>query len=104
MKTRIKELRTARGLSLSQVGDYVGVNKATVKRWEDGDSKTIKMDYLVLLANLFLVTPEYLMMLNDEPGAVKPHTLEAAAEDLTPEEIASVLDYIAYIKNRRRVR
>lgn len=104
MKTRIKELRTAKGLTLRQVGEYIGVNRSTVKRWEDGDSVTIKMEYLVLLSNLFLVSPEYLMRLSDEPGAVKPHMVEAATEDLTPEEIASVLDYIAYIKNRRKVR
>ena len=104
MKTRIKELRLARDLSLSQVGDYIGVNKTTVKRWEDGGSKAIKMEKLMLLANLFHVTPEYLLMLSDEPGSLRPSTIEAAAEDLTPEEVAEVIDFIAYLKNRRKVR
>ena len=57
MFNRLKELRAEKGLSLQQVGDYMGVNRSTVKRWEDGEIKALSMEKLVMLANLFNASP-----------------------------------------------
>ena len=102
MFNRLKELRAEKGLSLQQVVDYMGVNKSTVKRWEDGEIKALSLEKLVMLANLFNASPEYILGLSEEKGTVRPHTISAAAEDLTPEEVEQVIDFISYLKNRRR--
>ena len=102
MVTRLKELRTQRGWSLQKVADYIGVNRSTIKRWEDGDNKALGMDTIVMLANLYLVSPEYILCLTDEPLQLRPQNILTAAEDLTPEEVEQVIDFISYLKNRRR--
>lgn len=102
MLTRLKELRLQKGWSLQRVADYVGVNRSTIKRWEDGDNKALGMDTIVKFANLYLVSPEYILCLTDEPMKLRPHNILAAAEDLTPEEVEQVIDFIYYLKERRK--
>lgn len=45
--------RTTLNMSLEAVGDYVGVAKSTVKRWESGESKNIPQIKLDKLSELF---------------------------------------------------
>lgn len=45
--------RSVNGLSLEAVGDYVGVAKSTIKRWESGESKNIPQAKLEKLSQLF---------------------------------------------------
>ena len=45
--------RSINHLSLEAVGDYVGVAKSTVKRWESGESKHIPQAKLEKLSQLF---------------------------------------------------
>ena len=35
---RLRELRTARNLSLATLGERIGVHESTVSRWESGES------------------------------------------------------------------
>ena len=41
LKEIIQYYRKKHGWSLETIGDYVGVSKSTIKRWEDGESKHI---------------------------------------------------------------
>lgn len=55
------------GYSLEAIGDYVGVAKSTVKRWESGESKHIPDSKLDKLSQLFDIdVPTFLQ------GQVKP--------------------------------
>lgn len=101
---RIKNRRIALGLTLENVGDAVGVNKSTVKHWEDGSTSKIGMDKIVALCNVLLVRPEYLIGISDDPGAIARNALEIAASDLTPEETNEVINFIGYIKARRKMK
>lgn len=65
---KIRFLRTQRGLSLQDVADAVGVNKSTVKRWEDGVIYNMGIDKLKQVAEVLGVTPAYLMGWEDESG------------------------------------
>ena len=58
---RIKEMRLARGLLLSEVADYLGVKEATAQRYESGSIKNIKHETICKLAELFHCDPTYLM-------------------------------------------
>lgn len=64
--SRLKALREARGLTLEQVGDYVGVNKATVQRYEIGNID-IKRNVAIKLAECLNTTPSYIMGWTDDP-------------------------------------
>lgn len=64
---RIKRLRELRGLTLEQVGEFVGVNKATVQRYEIGNID-IKRNTALKLAECLGTTPSYIMGWIDDPG------------------------------------
>lgn len=58
---KIKELRLSKGMTLEQVGEIVGVEKSTVRKWETGEIINIKSDKIALLAKALSTTPAYLM-------------------------------------------
>lgn len=51
--SRRKEL----GLTLEDVGNYVGVSKSTVKKWETGYIKNMRRDKIALLSELLHLDP-----------------------------------------------
>ena len=61
MSRKIKELRLAKGMTLEQVANIVGVGKSTVRKWETGMIANMKRDKIALLAQALSTTPAYLM-------------------------------------------
>jgi repressor LexA len=61
LQERIKSLREAKNLTLLNVAEYLGVKEATTQRYESGEIKNIKHETIVKLAELFNVSPAYLM-------------------------------------------
>lgn len=98
---KIKNRRTELGLTLNQVGQAIGVNQSTVKRWEDGDIKSLKMDKLPALCRVLLVEPEYLLGLREDPAEITREGLQKDAADLTVDEMNEVRRYIQFVKSRR---
>jgi len=64
---RIKALRDIRGLTLEEVGNHVGVNKATVQRYESGNID-IKRNVAIKLAEILNTSPSYIMGWSDNPA------------------------------------
>lgn len=64
---RIRQRRTALGLTLLEVADKLGVKEATVQRYESGAIKTIKHEVVVKLAEILKCDPAYLMGWQNEP-------------------------------------
>lgn len=58
---RIKERRKALGLTLQDIGDEIGVAKATVQRYESGDIQNVGLDKIANLADVLKVTPGWLV-------------------------------------------
>lgn len=62
MHERIKELRTQKGLTLSQVSEFLGVTEATAQRYETGKGiKTVPYEVIEKYANLFKCPPQYIL-------------------------------------------
>ena len=72
MSKRIKELRQAKGLTLEQVANVVGVGKSTVRKWETGMIANMKRDKIADLAKALGTTPAYLMGWEDR-GITDPN-------------------------------
>lgn len=53
MRVRRQEL----GLTLEEVGNYVGVGKSTVRKWEHGDIENMKRDKIALLSKILELSP-----------------------------------------------
>ena len=67
LNDRIKEIRTARGLTLKDVAASLGVEEATAQRYESGSIKNIKHEIVCQLADLFRCNPSYLMGWSQSP-------------------------------------
>lgn len=63
---RIKMRRKALGLSADQVAERVGVNRATIYRYESDEIKNMGTETLVPLAAALRTTPAWLLM-GDDP-------------------------------------
>lgn len=73
---RRKEL----GLTLEDVGKFVGVGKSTVKKWESGFISNMRRDKIALLAKILEIEPTKLID-SDEPN--KSENLELSAREET---------------------
>lgn len=57
----IKQLRLKNNMTLEQLGDKVGVGKSTVRKWENGMIANMRRDNIAKLAEVFNVSPTYLI-------------------------------------------
>lgn len=88
-KDLIRDLRIRQGLTLEQVGDAVGVSKATVQRWESGEIANLRRDKIYKLSQALHTTPAYLMGWDDSPVLAPPAKGKPAqADELSPDERA----------------
>lgn len=61
LNSRIKERRTALGMTLLDVANALNVKEATVQRYESGEIKNLKHATVLELAKIFKCSPAYLM-------------------------------------------
>lgn len=54
---KIHDRRIELGLTLEQVGDYCGVGKSTVRKWETGMIANMRRDKIAQLANILQISP-----------------------------------------------
>lgn len=79
---RIKYKRNQLGKTLEEVGQMVGVTKATIQRYENGNIQNIPSDKIELLASALNTTPAYLMGWEDDKNNKKTKPISP----LSPEE------------------
>lgn len=75
---KIRDRRQQLDLTLEQVGDYCGVGKATVLRWETGAIANMRRDKIALLASILKMSPaELIGEAAQEPRDIDAERLEA---------------------------
>lgn len=62
----IKNRRAQLDLTLREVAEAVGISHTTLKKWEDGDIKSLKASYITSLAKVLNLRPGYLMGWEDD--------------------------------------
>lgn len=65
---RLKSLRINLGLTQEEVGSRVSVSKQTLYKYENGIVTNIPSDKIELLANVYHVTPAYIMGWEQSPA------------------------------------
>jgi len=65
---QIKARRKEMGLTADEVAGRIGINRATLYKYESGKIANMGVDKVKLLADALRVTPEYLMGLTDPGG------------------------------------
>ena len=58
---RIKMLRKSSGLTQDELGEKLGVKKAAIQKYESGGIVNLKIETIKKLAEIFEVTPAYIM-------------------------------------------
>ncbi len=66
VKERIRTRRLELGLTLEKVGNYVGVSKSTVKKWESGSISNMRRDKIAKLSEILEMSPTELMGWEDQ--------------------------------------
>lgn len=64
---RIKLRREQRGISAEELAEEIGVHKATIHRYENGDFKSVKLPYIEAIAKYLEVSPAWLIGKTDDP-------------------------------------
>lgn len=92
LNEKIRELRTAHGISQVILAKRLGVTKQCVSNWEN-DNIQPSIEMLIKLAKEFSVSTDYLLGLSREEMI--------DAEGLTEEEIAHIRLLISDLKKRK---
>lgn len=69
---RLRDLRNKKGMTQEAVGERLGVNKATVNRYETGVID-IKRTIAIKLADILNSNPAYIMGWSDDPAPIITH-------------------------------
>jgi len=67
MDELIKKRRKELGITLEEIGDYVGVSKTTVQRWENGNISNMRRDRIKKLSEILQIDVQHLLDIE------KPH-------------------------------
>ncbi len=70
MKTlgkKIHDKRREKDMSMEELGAKLGVSRQTICKWENGKVNNIDRDHIAKMAQLFNVSPSWLMGFDDSP-------------------------------------
>jgi transcriptional regulator with XRE-family HTH domain len=81
MGERIKELRISKGYTQEELGKKLGLKKAAIQKYENGDVENIKRSKIKLLADALGVTPSYIMGWEDLGTTLKYQPKEELTKD-----------------------
>ena len=66
MADRIKRLRIEAGMTQEELAEHLGTQKAIISKYESGRVSNLKRETIKKMADIFNVTPSYLMCFEDE--------------------------------------
>lgn len=96
LKENIKNKRLELGLTLEEVANKIGVKKPTLQRYESGVISNIPSDKIESLAEVFDVSPAYLMGWEDEKKESKstfnPNAITKKDEKSIQKDLKQIMD------------
>lgn len=96
--TKIKELRMLADMSQDELGRRVGVQRAAINKYEKGSVTNIPIATIEKIANVFNVSPTYIVGWNDEssdPLAMEVKVLQGVKRFYGADCVELIEDYIA---------
>lgn len=97
---KIYALRTEKGMSRAELGKLVHLHESTVKRYEDGDIKSVSLEKIEHFAKALGVSPAYLMGWDN--SAFTTIAAHHEGEDWTEEELKEIENFKKYILSKRK--
>lgn len=80
---RIKKLRTDAGLTQEELGKLLGIQKASVQKYEKGTVVNLKPDMVERMSEIFKITPSHIMgwdRFNEDALSKEVHLIEAISD------------------------
>lgn len=98
---RLKELRTLKKLTQTDVANVLGVERSTYGKYETGDSSP---DYekLIQLAEFFDVSVDYLLGKTDIPTPIETIAAHHDGEEWTEEELEEIERFKEFVRMKRQ--
>ena len=96
--TKIKELRLLADMSQEELGKRVGVQRAAINKYEKGSVTNIPLSTIEKIANVFNVSPTYIVGWNSDSGnplAVEVKVLQGVKRFYGADSVELLEDYIA---------
>lgn len=101
---RIKWLRKERcKLTQEIVGNYIGVGKATIQKYEAGIITNIPSDKIMLLSEILETTPAFIMGWDDNPDRFRKQNAQKTESEKLNEEIISILSRLSSDGKRKAI-
>lgn len=106
----LKLLRVEKHLNMRELADKVGICYTTISSLEN-EKRPFNLDHLTRLSQFFDVSFDYILGKSDERKPKKEKSLEldsvqiallAHTKDLSPEETKQVMDFIEFIKSKKK--
>ena len=109
---RLKELREERNITQQQIAKAINTSQTNIGRWEKGTNEPAS-SYIILLANFFECSTDYLLGRSDDFGNVnvtQKNPPELSSEEkqlldnfrsLPRQEKAQASEYVNYLAERR---
>lgn len=89
---RLKDLRKSKKISQYVIAKLCNVTQTTVSKWEKGE-RDPDTETLIILADYFNVTVDYLLSRTNTPIAENKKTPDANAPSVSDEEYSLILQY-----------
>ena len=101
---RIKQMRIAKGMTLEDLGQKVGVGKSTVRKWETGAIANMKRDKIAKLAEALDTTVNVIIGVEDTDVEMTDKQIEfiRILSQLTDQEVAFLLAQVQGLLQSRQ--
>lgn len=112
---KIKYLRKKKGITVEQLANSIGKNKATVYRYENGDIENLPYSVIIPIAKALGVLPTYFFEYKDDLMVksvidneqfrveLKSWINEVKCVDFTDDELKKIMEYAKFILSQRSV-
>lgn len=101
----LKQLRIEKNLTQEELGKMVGLKKAAIHKYESGIVQNMKRATIGKLANIFNVSPSYLLGYTTDRD-LKPNKEEnkliSLIQQLTDEEVEELSNFVDYLISKRK--
>lgn len=101
---RIKTRRQELGLSVDEIADKLGIDRATYYRYESQEIKKFPLDCVLPLADILQLPPETLMgwdkrQTDPEPRPEPMIEIEQITKDFDARQLSRLLEYAKMLKS-----
>lgn len=97
---RIRELRTKRGITQTELAKLLDTTKQTVSKYENGIITNIPSDKIEAMAKIFNVSPEYILCWDEKMLTVDESEILSLFLPLDKARQKQALDYLRFLSEK----